>query len=138
MNTDPQLRDLAVSMFKQGRSSAEVWEALTSNGMETSAAEALVRELLELRRQAEAATAPAPAPNIYAPPIAPVVGWEQPADQGQVWKGVVAGLICGCWAILAVIVFPNDRIGSETKKGIYIGFVINFIVGVLYAITQRH
>lgn len=58
MSTNAQWRDLAVSMLRQGKSPAEVWEALTSNGMGGGAAEALVRELLELRRQAEAASTP--------------------------------------------------------------------------------
>src|SRR5262249_2137604 len=46
-------RDVAVAMLKQRRSAAEVWDALTERGVTPDAAEALVKELIELREQAD-------------------------------------------------------------------------------------
>lgn len=132
MDTTTRYRDRAVTMIKQGSSAAEVWEALTSDGMDSHAAEALVRDLMELRRQAEAAEGP----NMYAPPVyhAPVdYSPEYVPDQGALWKGLLLGLCCGCWALIF-----SSRMGSETRKGAYIGFGINLFLNVVRIMATIH
>jgi hypothetical protein len=53
MKRDAQTRDIAVSLLKQGKSASKVGEALVSSGVERAAAEALVKDLVQLRGQAE-------------------------------------------------------------------------------------
>jgi hypothetical protein len=142
MNTYQESRNLAISMLREGSSQAEVWQALVAGGMDGGTAEMLVRDLAELQRQTQAAASQphnvyAPPVAVYAPPVAQSVGWDMP-DQGSLWKGLCLGLICGCWALLVVPFLSNQTMGSETKKGFYIGLFFNFMFGFIYAILQKH
>jgi hypothetical protein len=133
MNDYQQSRDLAVGLLKQGKSPSETWEALVSGGMDERSAETLVKDLLELRRRAQASMAQPPsAPTL---PVAQTLGWNE-ADKGSVWTGLCAGTFCGCWAIIAVLL-SSRTMGSETKRGIYIGFFINLIFSFIYAIAHK-
>src|SRR5262245_3649645 len=71
-----QARHVARPLLDQGRSPADVWEALVSRGVQGATAEALVKDALELRRKAQ--SVPKPLPNPYAPPM------EMSRDNGWV------------------------------------------------------
>ena len=134
MNNKEQSRDFAVSMFQQGKSPAEVWERLAASGMDRGAAEALVKELVELRRQTGGA--PPQADRMYTVPAAQTIEWNE-ADKGDFLKGLMSGLFCGCWAIL-VVLWSSRTMGSDTKNGVYVGFLLNLIIGVIWTLSRRH
>jgi hypothetical protein len=69
MQRDALARDVADSMLRQGKSAVEVWDALVSGGVEPGAAEALVKELLNVHRQVGIGP-------YLAPPEAPAVDTE--------------------------------------------------------------
>jgi hypothetical protein len=127
-----QARDVAISLFKEGQSAAEVWEALVSSGVEQATAEALVRELDQLRRQVEDAAPPA---NAAAPPVVQYGndGWVQ-VKTGSYAQGFALGLCFGCWALLFAGLSHN--MGTETKRGLYAGFFTGFGVAVVLAMIQ--
>lgn len=127
-----QAREMAISLLKEGKSDAEVWEALVAHGVDGTAAEAIVRELNQLRQQAAA-----PAASVYTPPVAMNISpaWVE-EDRGSFAKGFIAGLLCGCWALMVVVFLSHRTMGSETKRGIYVGFAINMCIGILYALMK--
>lgn len=128
-----EMREVAVSMIRQGSSAADVWQALVSRGMEPAGAEALVRELMPSQQQAQ--SQPPPVTNVYAPPAAMSDGdgWVQ-VKTGSFGWGFVSGFFCGCWAFAYSYMASN--IGTETKRGIRMGFLTNCGLNVLFLVIQ--
>ncbi|WP_437819078.1 hypothetical protein [Sorangium sp. So ce1078] len=121
--------DLALSLLRQGKSPAEVWEALVSSGTEPAAAEALVRELVKLRPAAGDVHHGAPA-DVRAQAVATSGDHFWIAqDAGSFWKGFFAGFLCGCWAII-VYALSSDTLGGETKRGMRTGIGLNLCLSV--------
>ena len=92
-----------------------------------------MKELLELRRRAEAPATPPT--STYTPPVAQLLGWDE-ADEGSLSKGVFAGSFCGRWALLALAFLSSRELGSETKRGIYIGLLINLVCSLSCAMIR--
>ena len=121
MDTSTQSRHLAVGMLQAGKSPAETWEALVSSGMDSGAAEALVKELVETQRAANNA---AGQPAIYLTAEEHhryLTGFKT----GNFWLGFLAGFFCSCFSLAALLFW--DDMGTETKKGIKWGVVIGLI-----------
>jgi hypothetical protein len=79
------------------------------------------------------ANAPAGDFGVYAPP-ATNSSYRDAAfvDPGSFGNGLVFGLFCGCLAFIYSLASSN--VGSETKRGIHVGFAINFGLGILFRI----
>ncbi len=68
--------------------------------------------------------------NVYAPPASTsTYGDPDFVDQGSFAKGLTFGLICGCLAF--VYAWSSSTMGSETKRGVKVGFAINFVLGMI-------
>lgn len=50
---------------------------------------------------------------------------------GSVFVGLMLGFICGCLGLLFAYGFA---VPAETKRGVWIGFVVQFVLGVLLEI----
>jgi hypothetical protein len=82
--------------------------------------------------------APAPAPlrdnpwpnNPYAPPAdnSSPTDWVH-VNQGNFASGFVFGFFCGCIALICS--YTMDSMGTETKRGVRMGFVVAFAIGML-------
>jgi hypothetical protein len=69
--------------------------------------------------------------NMYAPPTytgGASDGWVH-VNQGSLALGVVCGFLCSCIALIVALV--SSSMGSETKRGIYIGFGIKIAIAVI-------
>lgn len=72
----------------------------------------------------------APPANIYAPPVETGGdGWVT-MNQGNFWQGFALGFFCGCIGL--IISYASSSMGSETKRGVRIGFAVQFAVGMLF------
>lgn len=71
------------------------------------------------------------APNVYAPPTAQGGSndWVQP-NVGSFGQGFVFGFFCGCIALIWSYV--SKDMGSETKRGVRIGFAVSFVIGLIF------
>lgn len=127
---DAQARDVAVSLLEQGSSAADVWERLVSSGVEPAAAEALVTELAEQRRKLDEVGRQA---ERWAD------SYEAELKSGSVGLGELKsgsfgwGLVCGCvFSLISLIAsFLSSSMGSETKRGVRLGFMIRLGVTLL-------
>lgn len=71
-----------------------------------------------------------PNPNIYAPPVASGgEEWVQ-ANTGNFGQGFVFGFFCGCIALIWSYV--SKDMGSETKRGVRVGFAVGFAIGMVF------
>ena len=71
--------------------------------------------------------------NVYAPPaINSSYRDADFVDPGSFSNGLLFGLFCGCIAFIYSLASSN--VGSETKRGIHIGFAINFVLGIVFRI----
>lgn len=76
---------------------------------------------------------PLGAANMYAPPIETGGNHDWVVDnQGSFGKGFVIGFFCGCIALIASYVMKD--MGSETKRGIRVGFATGFAIGMVIRI----
>jgi hypothetical protein len=70
------------------------------------------------------------APNVYAPPVA--MGgsneWVN-ANPGNFGLGFAFGFFCGCIAL--IVSYVSKDMGSETKRGVRIGFIVAFVIGAI-------
>lgn len=68
--------------------------------------------------------------NVYAPP-AMNSAYRDPdmVDPGSFSNGLLFGLFCGCIAFIWSLASSN--VGSETKRGVNVGFAINFVLGII-------
>lgn len=76
----------------------------------------------------------APNPNMYAPPVAMGGGggdWVQ-ANPGNFGLGFAFGFFCGCIAL--IVSYVSKDMGSETKRGVRIGFAVSFAIGAVVRI----
>lgn len=73
------------------------------------------------------------APNVYAPPVATSGGgdWVN-ANPGNFGLGFAFGFFCGCIAL--IVSYVSKDMGSETKRGVRIGFVVSFVIGAIVRI----
>ena len=73
------------------------------------------------------------APNVYAPPVAQGGGgeWVQ-ANPGNFGLGFAFGFFCGCIAL--IVSYVSKDMGSETKRGVRIGFAVSFVIGAIVRI----
>ena len=126
MDTSTQSRYLAVGMLQAGKSPAETWEALVSSGMDSGAAEALVKELVETQR---AANNPALQPAIY------MSANLNSAKTGNFWLGLLAGFFCSCFALIVSFLWDDDM-GTETRKGIHIGFAFSMFFALISVLVK--
>ena len=78
-------------------------------------------------------------PNPYAPPTnpyGPPMGWEEPpnfAPEGNMALGALAGFFCGCIGLILVLVIAK---GPKTKKGAWIGFVVQAVIGIVFRVIE--
>jgi hypothetical protein len=74
------------------------------------------------------------APNVYAPPVAMGGGgdWVQ-ANPGNFGLGFAFGFFCGCIAL--IVSYVSKDMGSETKRGVRIGFIVSFVIGAIVRIV---
>jgi hypothetical protein len=56
-------------------------------------------------------------------------------DPGSFGSGFVFGLFCGCLAFLYSL--WSDSMGSETKRGVKVGFAIHFVLGLIFRIIKE-
>jgi len=68
--------------------------------------------------------------NVYAPPAA-TSSYRDPdfVEPGSFANGLLFGLFCGCLAFLYSRM--SSSMGSETKRGVNVGFAINFVLGII-------
>ena len=73
--------------------------------------------------------------NVYAPPAAmsDEGGWVH-VQSGSFWGGFVSGFFCGCWAF--AYSHMASSMGSETKRGIRMGFLTNCGLNLLVFAIQ--
>jgi hypothetical protein len=83
---------------------------------------------------------PPPNVNPYAPPTnpyGPPMGWDEPppnfTPEGNLGAGLAAGFFCGCIGLILVLVIAK---GPQTKKGAWIGFVVQAVIGVIMQLVQ--
>ena len=72
-------------------------------------------------------------PKILSVPIAPM--GEAFVDPGSFGWGLVLGLVCGCFAFIWSFM-AESKMGSETKRGVHVGFLIQFVLGLLYRLVS--
>lgn len=123
-------RETAISLLKEGRSAAEVWDTLVWSGVEASAAEALVKELEALRQQAAPPPAARPAPMIGA-----FGGLSNSNETGSFGWGFAGGIFLNCFAF-AYAFLPGNGIGGATKRGIKAGFATWLGVSLLLMLIR--
>ena len=68
-------------------------------------------------------------PNFYAPPVAFDGANEWIGNNpGNLGLGFVFGFFCGCIAL--IVSYVSKDMGSETKRGVRIGFVTGAVIGI--------
>lgn len=120
--TTPQ--DVAAWMFRQGKSPAEVWEALVQKGADPSHAEEVVKELLEQRRRANEAEQQAEIEASFR---------AQQEQSGSFLLGAVFALFLG-WIALIVSFVPG-LMGGQTKKGARVIFAVKLFLSLVFIIA---
>lgn len=73
--------------------------------------------------------------NVYAPPnVASELPGPAFVDPGSFGWGLVFGLCCGCFAYIGSLAL--DGMGSDTKRGVKVGFIIQAVLGVTYRLLK--
>ena len=124
MKRREQARDSAIGMFKQGCSSAKVWEELVSSGVDQGVAEEVVKEVLELRRQVDIAAQEAAIEASY---------YKNQEAQGSYLLGILFAFFLPGIALIAALV--SSSMGSNTKRGIYVTIAVKFCLFVVLMIA---
>jgi hypothetical protein len=115
-----QARDYAVWLFEEGSSAAQVWEELVSHGVDQAGAEMIVKEVLEQRQNAIAASQQAAIEAAH---------YQAVEDLGSFGRGAVFAFFFSWIALIAS--FLSSSMGSETKKGIRVVFAVKLFITLM-------
>ena len=70
--------------------------------------------------------------DVYAPPDDIEEEVEAVRDRGNFGNGFAFGFFCGCIAL--IVSYVSKDMGSETKRGVRIGFAVSFAIGAVVRI----